>query len=125
VGAEPSRMQRELMDLCLAALAAGEQALRAGVLGAEVAMAVNRVLTDASEAYLLPHHTGHGLGLEHPEAPVLGRNSNEALLPNDVVTIEPGVYVPNVAGIRIEHNYVITPEGCRRLSRHFIGLTPS
>ena len=55
-----------------------------------------------------PHHAGHGLGLTHPEAPYLVRHADETLLAGDVVTLEPGLYVAGVGGIRIEHNYLIT-----------------
>ena len=68
------------------------------------------------------HHAGHGLGLTHPEAPSFVRGANDLLLPGDVVTLEPGLYVSGVGGIRIEHNYLITPNGHRRLSGHQIAL---
>ncbi len=119
---EPSRQQEELMELCLKAMAAGEEQLRAGAVGKNVWQAVNDVLEAASPAYRLPHHAGHGLGLEHPEPPVFGLASDDVLAENDVVTLEPGVYVEGIAGIRIEHNYRITADGFERISRHHIGL---
>ena len=60
-----------------------------------------------------PHHAGHGLGLTHPEAPFFVRHADETLLAGDVVTLEPGLYVAGVGGIRIEHNYLITDDGLR------------
>lgn len=119
---EPSAAQVELMELCLAALKAGEERLRPGATGREVWEAVNGVLEEANPAYRLPHHAGHGLGLEHPEPPVFGLASDDVLLENDVVTLEPGVYLADVAGIRIEHNYRITADGFERISNHTIGL---
>lgn len=68
------------------------------------------------------HHAGHGIGLAHPEPPVLVRDSTDTLLAGDVVTLEPGLYVPGVGGIRIEHNYLITETGYERLSQHVIAL---
>ena len=69
-----------------------------------------------------PHHAGHGIGLTHPEAPFIVRRSTETLLAGDVVTLEPGLYIAGVGGIRIEHNYLITPTGYERLSNHTIAL---
>ena len=69
-----------------------------------------------------PHHAGHGLGLTHPEAPYLVRHADETLLAGDVVTLEPGLYVAGVGGIRIEHNYLVTDRGDQRLSNHVIAL---
>ena len=66
---------------------------------------------------------GHGLGLTHPEAPFIVRHATEELRAGDVVTLEPGLYVPGVGGIRIEHNYLIADKGYDRLSNHEITLT--
>ena len=51
------------------------------------------------------------------------RHAHETVLENDVVTLEPGLYIPNIGGIRIEHNYLITRQGYERLSNHLIALT--
>jgi Xaa-Pro aminopeptidase len=69
-----------------------------------------------------PHHAGHGLGLSHPEAPYFVRRATETLVAGDVVTLEPGLYVSGVGGIRIEHNYLVTATGYERLSDHVIAL---
>ena len=58
----------------------------------------------------------------HPEAPYIVRHSTETLLAGDVITLEPGLYVPGIEGIRIEHNYLITESGYDRLSDHEIAL---
>ena len=125
VGAEPTAEQRRLFDLCVAAMAAGERRLRAGVLGRDVYDAVRGVFEEAGMADHFPHHAGHGLGLGHPEAPFLVKQSDETLLAGDVVTLEPGLYVDGVGGIRIEHNYLVTDSGFERLSQHAITLDVS
>ena len=84
--------------------------------------AVNDVFDRAGTAKYFPHHAGHGIGLTHPEAPYIVREANETLLAGDVVTLEPGLYVPGVGGIRIEHNYLVTDSGHERLSNHVIAL---
>jgi Xaa-Pro aminopeptidase len=123
VGAEPTADQRRLFDLCVAAMAAGERHLRAGVHGKEVYNAVRDVFKEAGTADAFPHHAGHGLGLAHPEAPFLVKESLERLMAGDVVTLEPGLYVDGVGGVRIENNYLVTETGFEKLSRHAITLT--
>ena len=114
--------QRRLYDACVAAMAAGESQLKAGAACQTVYDAVRGCLAGAGLADAFPHHAGHGLGLSHPEAPFIVRHSSETLLAGDVVTLEPGVYVDGVGGIRIEHNYLITATGFERLSNHTIAL---
>ena len=120
VGGKPSAEQRRLFDACVAAMAAGEGQLRAGATCQSVYDAVRGSLGGAGLADHFPHHAGHGLGLSHPEAPFIVRDSSETLVAGDVVTLEPGVYVDGVGGIRIEHNYFVTADGFERLSNHVI-----
>jgi Xaa-Pro aminopeptidase len=122
VGREPTPEQQRLYDLCVAAMAAGERKLRAGAACLTVYEAVNGVFEREGMAQHFGHHAGHGLGLSHPEAPFFVRNATETLVAGDVVTLEPGLYVTGVGGIRIEHNYLITASGFERLSRHTIAL---
>jgi Xaa-Pro dipeptidase len=122
VGKKPAADQQRLFDLCIQAMAAGEEKLRAGVACLEVYEAVRGAFDKAGMADFFPHHAGHGLGLTHPESPFLVRQATETLLAGDVVTLEPGLYVPNVGGIRIEHNYLVTEQGYERLSNHVISL---
>jgi Xaa-Pro dipeptidase len=122
VGAEPTGEQRALYDLCTKAMAAGEERLKAGVACQGVYDAVRAVFAAAGVADSFPHHAGHGLGLTHPEAPYFVRHADETLRAGDVVTLEPGLYVEGVGGLRIENNYSVTAAGCERLSNHVIAL---
>ncbi len=122
VGKAPTSDQRHLYELCTQAMSAGERELRAGALCLNVYDAVRAVFDKAGVAESFPHHAGHGLGLTHPEAPFFVRQANETLVEGDVVTLEPGLYVHGVGGIRIEHNYLITAAGFERLSNHQIVL---
>jgi Xaa-Pro aminopeptidase len=121
-GGAPNAEQERLYRQCMEAMAAGEQALRAGATCLAVYQAVRGVFERAGVADLFPHHAGHGLGLSHPEAPFFVRHANETLLAGDVVTLEPGLYAEK-CGIRIEHNYLVTDTGFERLSNHIIALT--
>jgi Xaa-Pro dipeptidase len=122
VGMQPTADQQRLCDLCKAAMEAGEKELRANSACLDVYNAVQGVFDHAGVAEHFPHHAGHGLGLTHPEAPYLVRHANETLRAGDVVTLEPGLYIDGIGGIRIEHNYLITGQGYERLSNHIIAL---
>jgi len=123
VGGNPTAAQQNIFGLCAMAMAAGEAELRAGAACQTVYDAVRGVFAAAGVADNFPHHAGHGLGIQHPEAPFLVRRSTETLVAGDVVTLEPGLYVDGVGGVRIEHNYLVTETGYERLSNHVISLT--
>jgi Xaa-Pro aminopeptidase len=122
VGKEPNADQRRLYTLCTDAMAAGERELQPGRACLTVYEAVRGVFDKAGVAEYFPHHAGHGLGLSHPESPYFVRHADETLLAGDVLTLEPGLYIDGVGGIRIEHNYLITADGYERLSNHTIAL---
>ena len=120
---EPNSQQRHLYDLVSAAQRSGESVLRAGTPAKDVFHAVNKPILEAGMADKFAHHAGHGIGLAHPEAPILVPDSEDVLMEGDVITLEPGLYVEGIGGIRIEHNYLITASGYERLSNHVISLT--
>jgi Xaa-Pro aminopeptidase len=122
VGRDPTPDQQRLFDLSLAAMTAGETELRAGASCLNVYGAVRAVFEQAGVAEAFPHHAGHGIGLTHPEAPFFVRHADETLLAGDVVTLEPGLYLTGIGGLRIERNYLITPDGFQTLSGHTITL---
>lgn len=119
---EPTPQQRHLYDTVTAAMASGETTLKAGVAARDVFTATERPIRDAGLADRFAHHAGHGIGLAHPEPPILVPQSEDVLLAGDVITLEPGLYVEGIGGIRIEHNYLITATGYERLSNHAITL---
>ena len=119
---EPSEKQRKLFDACAAALQRGEEVLKAGVKCAEVFREVSAVLEQAGFGKL-GHHAGHGLGMGHPEPPIIVPESTDTLEAGDVVTIEPGAYIDGIGGVRVEHNFLITASGNERLSNHLVALT--
>ena len=119
---EPTADQTRQAQACLAAMQKAEDILAPGCRAADVFTAADGEL-QAHGFPGLSHHAGHGVGMEHPEPPILVPHSTDVLRAGDVVTLEPGLYIEGTGGMRFEHNYVITEEGCRRLSHHQTGLT--
>lgn len=113
---EASKEQRRLYDAVLEANEAGLAAVRSGVPCAEVDLAAREVLERHGLGDVFTHGVGHGVGLDVHEMPTLSRRSQEAARENAIVTIEPGVYVEGVAGVRIEDLLVVEAAGHRRLT---------
>lgn len=124
IDAPANAAQRDVYDACLAALAVGESMLRPGAEGRAIDAAVRAVLADRGYAGLFPSHVGHGLGLNHLEPPFVVPESSDSLQAGNVLTLEPGVYLEGVLGMRIERNYLVTPDGFEILSTHEFGLEP-
>jgi Xaa-Pro aminopeptidase len=119
-----SAQARETYELVLRAQQAGLDAVRAGLSGREVDAVARAVIDGAGEGSHFGHGLGHGVGLEVHEAPRLSRTASEKpLLAGSVVTVEPGVYLPDVLGVRIEDLAVVRAEGCDVLTALPKGLT--
>jgi Xaa-Pro aminopeptidase len=110
VGRAPGKI-RELYRAVLEAQAAAKAAIRPGVTAGAVDQATRSVLKRARLAQYFTHSTGHGLGLEVHEMPRLGKGETTILQEGMVVTVEPGVYLEGVGGIRIEDDVVVTAKG--------------
>jgi Xaa-Pro aminopeptidase len=109
--------------LCLEGQLAGLAAVRPGASGRDVD-AVSRIPIDAAglgERY--GHGLGHGVGLEVHEAPALGSESKDVLEVGNIVTVEPGIYLPGVGGVRIEDLVLVTADGSESLTRFTKELT--
>jgi Xaa-Pro aminopeptidase len=100
----------------LAAQQRGIAAIRPGVLARDVDAEARAVVEEAGFGRFFRHGLGHGLGLEIHEAPRLHRDSDIRLEPGMIVTVEPGIYLPEWGGVRIEDDVLVTPEGCEVLS---------
>lgn len=115
---EPTRAQQRLLDVVTAAQAAGVAAVREGVECRAVDAACREVIADAGWADAFSHGTGHGVGLEIHEDPRLSWATVDGttLLARSVVTVEPGVYLAGLGGVRIEDSVVVGSDGCRSLT---------
>jgi Xaa-Pro aminopeptidase len=113
---EPSPTQQRMYDVVLEAQAAGVAAVGAGVEARAVDATCREVIGAAGWADAFLHGTGHGVGLDIHEEPRVGTTATATLEPGHVVTVEPGVYLPEHGGVRIEDTVVVTPDGCRRLT---------
>ena len=118
VGRAPSETMAEVFDVVGRAQAAGVAAVRAGVSAGEVDRVCRDVVAEAGFADAFEHGTGHGVGLHIHEAPAVGPGTTAILAPGVVVTVEPGVYLAGVGGVRVEDTVVVTDDGCRPLT-HF------
>jgi Xaa-Pro aminopeptidase len=108
--------QRALYDIVLAAQKKGIDAVAVGAPCAEVDGAARSYIDSAGHGDAFAHGLGHGVGLDIHEAPRLHRTSEEKLLEGDVVTVEPGIYVRDEGGIRIEDCVLVTARGAEVLS---------
>jgi Xaa-Pro aminopeptidase len=107
----PSDELRAAYDLTLRAQETSLAAVRAGASGRDIDAVARDIITDAGHGDHFGHGLGHGVGLEIHEAPRLSRTSEDVLEAGMVVTIEPGVYLPGVGGVRIEDLVVVTSDG--------------
>ncbi len=113
---DPGDDARSLWELVAASQQAGRDAVRAGVACADVDQASRAVIEAAGFGDAFVHGTGHGVGLEIHEAPRVARRAPGTLDAGTVVTVEPGVYLPGVGGVRIEDTVVVTESGAVALT---------
>ncbi len=107
---------RNIYQIVLAAQTAAIAQIRSGVSLKTVDAAARAVIETAGFAKKFGHGTGHGFGLEIHETPFLSPIQDGSLVPGMVITIEPGIYLPDWGGVRIEDDILVTTDGCEVLS---------
>ena len=108
--------EAEVYEIVLAGQLAGLEAVRAGASGRAVDTVARDVIAEAGYGEAFGHGLGHGVGIAVHESPRLSKRSEDVLVVGDVVTVEPGVYLPGRFGVRIEDLVVVTERGYRNLS---------
>lgn len=114
---EPSDRFKTVYELVRTAQEAAASKLRPGVSAADIDAAAREVINEEEYKEEFPHSTGHGVGIDVHESPNLTHKSEKTLKENMVVTIEPGIYLQNQFGVRIEDAYVITKNGAERITQ--------
>lgn len=113
---QPSPEILRIYDTVLAANEAGRLAAHPGLPAQEIDRAARRVIDSAGYGQYFIHRTGHGLGLETHEPPYMVEGNTELLQPGMTFTVEPGIYVPGLGGVRIEDDVVVTADSRDTLS---------
>lgn len=114
---EPTTDQRRQWDVVAEAQQAGVDAVAPGASTVAVDRACRSVIAAAGWGEAFLHATGHGVGLDIHEAPRVAATGDATLAAGNVVTVEPGVYLPEHGGVRIEDTLLVTTDGCRALTR--------
>ncbi len=114
---EPSDQQREIYRVVLEAQTASLEALKAGMTGQEVDKVAREIISRNGYGENFGHGLGHGVGLAVHEEPRLSPAGLKVLEPGMVVTVEPGIYLPDWGGVRIEDTVAVTETGCTLLTK--------
>jgi len=114
----PSDEMRTIYAAVLRANEAARAAAKPGVLCSTVDKAARDVIEAAGYGPYFTHRTGHGLGLQGHELPNIASNSDVTLKAGMVFTVEPGIYIPEIGGVRIEDDVVVTADGSETLTQY-------
>lgn len=113
---DPAEQLKEIYNIVYEAQKLGLKGLKPGISGKEADALTRDYITEKGYGEYFGHSTGHGIGLEVHEGPNLSIRSEYTLEPGMVVTVEPGIYVAGLGGVRIEDDTLITEDGNERLT---------
>ena len=117
VGKEIDPKLKEIYQIVKEAQWKGIQAVKAGVKCSEIDQIVRDYIQQEGYGKYFVHSTGHGLGIEVHENPSISSRDNTILQPGMVITIEPGIYIPSLGGVRIEDDVLVTETGYELLTK--------
>ncbi|NBD36125.1 MAG: M24 family metallopeptidase, partial [Chloroflexi bacterium] len=113
---EPRGKMREIHEIVLRANEAGRAAVEPGVEAQAIDAAARAVIQEAGYGPHFMHRTGHGIGLEAHESPYIVAGNDRSMAPGMTFTVEPGIYLPELGGVRIEDDVVVTLQGAETLT---------
>lgn len=114
---KPTNDMLKTYEVVLKANLLGIENVKAGVIGKEVDKKIRDYIKMMYHGYDFPHGSGHGVGVQIHEKPQVNKVYDKPLLENSIVTIEPGIYLQNKFGIRIEDTILVTKNGCQVLTK--------
>lgn len=122
VAGKPNTTYVDRLRVVRRAQLAGTKAICAGATCREVDLAARRVIEESGYGEYFGHALGHGVGLAVHEEPRLSLRSRKKLRPGMIVTVEPGIYLPDWGGIRLENMVVVREDGAETLNEDRTGL---
>lgn len=114
---EPTTKQREVYEVVLQAQLAAQNAVKPGVTAQELDAIARNVITDAGYGEYFTHRLGHGIGTTVHEFPSIVEGNSMVLKEGMCFSIEPGIYIPNEVGVRIEDCVYVTKDGCQSFTQ--------
>lgn len=112
---QPSDKMRKIYDIVLHAQETAQAAIAPGVPCSRIDQIARDIITEAGYGDCFGHSTGHGVGIDIHEEPRVSARSAQILTPGNIVTVEPGIYVPGLGGVRIENTCAVTETAGRAL----------
>ncbi|MGI6426654.1 MAG: M24 family metallopeptidase [Natronincolaceae bacterium] len=109
--------QKEIYDIVLRAQETSLEAVKPGITGTELDSIARNIIDGSGYGQYFGHGLGHGVGLEVHELPRISAHGDVPMESGMVITIEPGIYIPDFGGVRIEDLVLVTEDGCRVLSK--------
>lgn len=114
---EPDEKLKEIYAIVNEALTIGINSVKDGVIGSFVDGEIRNFITEKGYGKEFGHGAGHSFGLEIHENPYFSQTSNDQIQAGMVMTVEPGIYIPNLGGVRIEDDLLVTDTGCEILTQ--------
>ena len=107
---------KRIAEIVHQANSAGRRVIKPGVKASTVDKAARKIIQNAGYGEYFIHRTGHGIGMEGHEAPYIRQDNNQQLEAGMTFTVEPGIYIPDRGGVRIEDDVIVTESGAESLS---------